>query len=224
MNEMEHNPFSAPTAAGPHVASARALRRRDPSEFTTPFRLFAWLMGGGLVGVVAGVGLIVLTVGIRPRKPMGPEEVQANLPSLMGGAGLYMAGAIALIVAVVFQMILTYRAWEIVQDGKQRTTPGKAVGFLFIPIFNFYWFFVAKYGLAKELNRFIDAHGIEARRPSPGAGLACSILMLICFVPLIGWFVMLPALAVLTVFLNQIATTAADIVKFQAEQADGAIS
>lgn len=219
MREAEHNPFSAPT----QVAGPAAVRRRAPAEFTTPFRLFAWLLAGGALATIAGMGIIFATIGLSGQQ-LAQEEIQAHLGPLLLGGALYLSGGAAMIAAFVFQMILTYRAWELVQDGRQRTTPGRAVGFLFIPFFNLYWLFVAKHGLAKELNRFIDAHGIEARRPSPGAGLACATLMLTCLVPVVGWFVMLPALAVLVVFLKQIATTGADIAQFQADRADGAVS
>ncbi|MBO5438357.1 MAG: leucine-rich repeat protein [Thermoguttaceae bacterium] len=45
-----------------------------------------------------------------------------------------------------------YRCWHLIQDGHARTTPGKAVGFIFVPFFNIYWVFVAIYGLAMDLN------------------------------------------------------------------------
>ena len=222
MRVAEPNPFSAPATV--EGRSPRAVRRRDPSEFTTPFRLFAWLLGGGAVALLAGIAFILVTVGIDGQKQRTTEEMASIAPAIMVGGLAYLAGGAAMVAAIVFQMILTYRAWEIVQDGAQRTTPGKAVGFMFIPLFNFYWFFVAKYGLAKDLNRFIETHGIEARRASPGLGLACAIMMLLSAIPLIGLYALIPALVILVIFLKQIANTAAEIVQFQADQADGAIS
>src|SRR5215472_4189380 len=40
-------------------------------------------------------------------------------------------------------LVLIYQMWQSIQDGHARTTPGKAVGFLFIPFFNLYWMFQA---------------------------------------------------------------------------------
>ena len=37
-----------------------------------------------------------------------------------------------------------------IQDGYARTTPGLAVGLMFIPVFNIYWQFVALKGLAED--------------------------------------------------------------------------
>jgi hypothetical protein len=55
-------------------------------------------------------------------------------------------------------LVLLYNFWKILQDGYAAVTPGKAVGFLFIPLFNFYWAFRAFWGLAQEQNKFIDRH------------------------------------------------------------------
>jgi hypothetical protein len=60
--------------------------------------------------------------------------------------------------AAILQYIMHYKFWQIVQDGFASTTPGKAIGFLFIPYFNFYWIFRSIYGLAIDLNRYIDRH------------------------------------------------------------------
>jgi hypothetical protein len=53
---------------------------------------------------------------------------------------------------------LLYNFWKIVQDRKARTSPAKAVGFLFIPIYTFYWGFVTFFGLSKDFIRYTDRH------------------------------------------------------------------
>jgi len=54
--------------------------------------------------------------------------------------------------AVVLSCIVHYKCWKAVPKEIARTTPGKAIGFLFIPFFNFYWAFVSYMGLAEDLN------------------------------------------------------------------------
>jgi len=49
--------------------------------------------------------------------------------------------------------ILLYRFWKIVPEQNRKYRLGYLIGFLFIPLFNFYWIFVAVNGLAKEFNR-----------------------------------------------------------------------
>jgi hypothetical protein len=41
-------------------------------------------------------------------------------------------------------------------------TPGKAVGFLFIPLFNLYWMWQVFYGWAKDYNLYVGRHRISA--------------------------------------------------------------
>lgn len=72
--------------------------------------------------------------------------------------GLICAFEIPLFAGAVLQYILIYKFWQVIQDGFARTSPGKAVGFLFIPFFNFYWMYVAYHGLAKDMNAYIDRH------------------------------------------------------------------
>lgn len=77
---------------------------------------------------------------------------------------------IPMFAGTILMFVLLYKLWGVVQDGQAATTPGKAVGFLFIPFYNFYWIFQAYWGLAKDLNRYIKQHfggsAIEQPRPT----------------------------------------------------------
>jgi hypothetical protein len=53
----------------------------------------------------------------------------------------------------IFGMISLYRSWKTLLPHEASTTPGKAVGFLFIPFFNLYWIFVAFYSFAADINK-----------------------------------------------------------------------
>ena len=76
------------------------------------------------------------------------------------------------ILAEVFNMILQYRCWDALTASQRRTTPGKAVGFLFIPFYNFYWVFVSYRGLAFDLGR------ATAKPDAGGIGTAMAILFI----------------------------------------------
>jgi len=65
-----------------------------------------------------------------------------------------MSLAIMVFGIVVF-LRLWYRAWQSVQIGNARTTPGRAVGLFCIPVFNFYWVFQLSWGFAKDYNSMI---------------------------------------------------------------------
>ena len=53
----------------------------------------------------------------------------------------------------ILSSLLIHRGWKAVDDGCSQTTPAKVLGFLFIPLFNLYWYFVAYGSLADEWDR-----------------------------------------------------------------------
>jgi hypothetical protein len=66
--------------------------------------------------------------------------------------------------------------WTVIPPDLARTTPGKAVGFLFIPIFNFYWWFVALWGWAKDWNSHAARSQGRLRGTSEGLPLVIAIV------------------------------------------------
>jgi hypothetical protein len=65
---------------------------------------------------------------------------------------------------MIVALVLHYRLWDSIQDQYTAITPGKAVGFLFIPVFNFYWMYRSFYGFSVECNLYIDRHNIDATK------------------------------------------------------------
>lgn len=81
-----------------------------------------------------------------------------------------------MILQLVFTSILHYQLWSAVPVDSRSTTPGKAVGFLFIPFFNLYWYFPSYVGLSRS---------IESATGKPAAnGLAVSYAVL----SVLSWF------------------------------------
>ena len=58
--------------------------------------------------------------------------------------------------------MLHYRLWRLIPKDIAQTTPGKAVGFMFIPFFNFYWISVSYLGLSKGLSEMLQHRGIQS--------------------------------------------------------------
>jgi uncharacterized membrane protein len=88
------------------------------------------------------------------------------------------------VAGTVLMLILLHRFWKLIQDGYASTTPGKAVGYLFIPFFNYYWIFKAVLGLSKDLNTFIDRHfpmanSMQVRRSQSTWALIYCILFIV---------------------------------------------
>lgn len=84
-------------------------------------------------------------------------------------------------------LMAIYRYWTTLQGGNARTTPGKAIGFLFIPFFNFYWVYQCIIGLRNDMNKYIANHRTDIPPIRDSNYLVITLtLSLIPYVNLIG--------------------------------------
>ena len=58
-------------------------------------------------------------------------------------------------VNMVYNFLMLWKMWSSIQDGRARTTPGKAIGFMLIPFFNIYWIFQVWGGFTTDYNNFL---------------------------------------------------------------------
>lgn len=58
------------------------------------------------------------------------------------------------ILLIVFCAILDYRLWKAIPGPQRSTSPGLAVGLMFVPFFNLYWVFVNYVGMARSNRRW----------------------------------------------------------------------
>ena len=72
------------------------------------------------------------------------------------------------------------RLWEEVPQHFARTTPGMAAGLSLIPIFGWYWMFVALGGLYQDMNRTLEHQG-EKRRFNTTLIMAACVIWLIYY-------------------------------------------
>ena len=105
---------------------------------------------------------------------------------------LALLGFVPLILALIFSMTLHYKCWKAVPEGFARLTPGKSVGFLFIPFFNFYWAFPSFGGLGSDCAMVASKRGLRGFTALPGLGLTYAILFVVNLplqnVPVLGMF------------------------------------
>lgn len=156
------NPFASPSGAGQGTGyDDRAIYQYTENGVRSLFLWYCICVGGGL-----GVTLI-------------------GLLSCFLFVPFFFLGFAAVITGVVFHYILLYRFWMLLQDGPARTTPGQAVGFLFIPFFNLYWMFVAFYGLAEDMVSYCRQRSLPCEA-NPGLALVTCILVLVPLVNIAG--------------------------------------
>jgi hypothetical protein len=164
------SPPPVPTNAGSHPGrSHEPSPLYDPKAFET---LYSWFR----ISVIPGtIGCTVLTF----------------IPSAFLIANLIYT--LYLLVAIVFYLVLLHKSWKQIQDGSVRTTPGKAVGLLFIPLFNLYWNFVAVDGLARDINRYAAERCLAIQPVSSTLARTYCVLgvvnFLACWIPILGLFI-----------------------------------
>ncbi|MEM7627852.1 MAG: DUF4339 domain-containing protein [Planctomycetota bacterium] len=211
--------LTPPTEAGALGGNAEAMGYLaprapfgGPPDFDPEYRpgsfvgLLLWWLGFGLVGAgayAAGFTIVFMEAFNTAGMQVSPEQQAAQFEqALIRGGVTMLAGVPFVLLAAITWWRLLYRAWRQIQDGFAQTTPGKAVGFLFIPFFNLYWHFVAFYGLSKDMRAYAQRHGVSGVGVSPGVGLALAITNVGAFVGgFLGPFALVVPIVLLVTFL-----------------------
>jgi len=130
----------------------------------------------GSVGIGLGIAIVLVILA----------NLQFRSGSPASGFSLVGLSCIPMLYGGICMMVLWYKSWAAIQDGHARATPGKAIGLLFIPIFDIYWLFQAVWGLAKDFNAFLQRNSIPATRLPEGLFLAYCILCFTTWIPILG--------------------------------------
>ncbi|MCH2160706.1 MAG: hypothetical protein MK085_02415 [Phycisphaerales bacterium] len=174
-------PMASPPIAPPRMALVSNVPRVEVppgGRYLNPaFYLWLWI-GLHILALFLVIGGFVV-IANTGRYGMDDGEVAATV-TLFGMAGICM------VVPWIFFYVMLYRAWAAIQHFQVRTSPGKAVGFCFIPFFNFYWNFVAIYGLVQDFNRVAQEEGRRDLRIAEGIGIVPPILICVNALPYIG--------------------------------------
>ena len=118
---------------------------------------------------------------------------------------LLVLGIPLLIYLAIVSCKFVHKSWSSIQDGHARTGPCKALGFLFIPFFSFYWIFEAFWGFAKDYNAYTARHGIQAAPKLPeGLFLAFCILSLVNIIPFVNYVMWIPTFIIFAVIISKV--------------------
>jgi hypothetical protein len=164
-----------------------------------------WIIGAYVVGSVFLItGLIIGVVwAVIKQGKFTLADIGLLGPAIM----FFLLGIASTVVAAIFCYVVLYKAWQVIQDGQPRTTPGKAVGFLFIPFFNLYWMFVAYWGWAKDCNAYISSRGLSLAPLPEKLYLAFPIITLCSGIPYVGSAAALAVIVVFIIMCNQMIDT-----------------
>lgn len=191
---------AAPAAGAAPVQPVAAGVAAVPTRMITPL----------YVGLYLASLLISLPLTLGPiiGSEFGPIE-EEHLPFVLVGSFVSL-GAFAVI------LVMTYRMWSIFPRGTTNVTPGKAVGFLCIPLFNLYWLFVAHWGWTRQYNRYTQPW--RDRVPSAWEGLALAVIIIgvvstpigfiagLAGVPIIGVIVASPNYILMPLFVYHVCS------------------
>jgi len=114
---------------------------------------------------------------------------------------LISAGLQFFIVQTFYNFFIPARMWDAIRDADTGITAGRAVGFMFIPVFNLYWIFRVWGSFPTEYKSHIKRRRINAPRIFGGVFLAYPVLLLLT--P----FLFIPALVLPFVFIMVISET-----------------
>jgi hypothetical protein len=99
--------------------------------------------------------------------------------------GLAIAAAFG-VPGIVAMTFLVYQMWAAMQDAPGAIPPGKAVGFLFIPLFNIYWVFRAIWGWPAVYNAWRVQQGLDLPAVPSAPFLVLILAGMATAIPVIG--------------------------------------
>lgn len=115
-----------------------------------------------------------------------------------------------LIVSTVQFYFLLCRAWIVVYEEDKEIHPGQAVGFCFIPYFNFYWNFRAYRDLLVKMKRSADNKGFGNTfhasylvNFNPGIAKAMCVLTILLIIPYANFGAIIPVIILFYITAKQ---------------------
>lgn len=109
----------------------------------------------GALLIEAVLGVLLYDTIVHPR--------DVAVPMIVLGVLAYLQ---FVVVHTVITLAVLYKIWDSVQDGITQVTPGKAIGFLFVPFYNLYWIFRVWAGYPKDHDEFIERQRLSAPKLS----------------------------------------------------------
>jgi len=125
--------------------------------------------------VFLGISVIIAAAGGAAAAILNDEA----LFLIPAAAGIF---AFVIMLAAVIQCYrFLYYAWKLIPEDIARTKPYKAVGYLWIPFFSFYWEFTAVLGLAEDMNKTLEQRGLKTRVQESTCMIFCLLsIWLLC--------------------------------------------
>jgi predicted Zn finger-like uncharacterized protein len=152
------SPAKIPQAIPPVIKTVEPAKKEQPesqpvskppkkSRLSKIVFVYAWIIIRIAAGALAASGLMLA---------LNKGEYSTLITA-------FAAADIFLLISILLELLLFYKMWSAIADNQTSTTPGKAVGFLFIPVFNLYWALNMIMAFAEDYNSFIERHSIKTK-------------------------------------------------------------
>lgn len=109
------------------------------------YNAYSWFYFTGFIFLLTGYFMIAY----YDPSPYTKSYPLNDMGLVIGSVGLALA-----LIAMILNMSVIYQGWRSIQDGEAYTSPEKAVGYLFIPFYNYYWVFIALRRMFIDMNRY----------------------------------------------------------------------
>lgn len=190
------NPYAAPRAA---ISEQTISQPQLPVVKRTNFWLMVSLGVGGVLLAVFG-GIIVFAGLVTDASGGDRAGVAGGI--ILGGFMATILGYVVSFIGWIISLIYLYRAWALLQPRTTYSTPGKAVGFLFIPFFSLYWCFVAYWRWSEEWNRLVASDPAHPDAPKMPEGVFLSYPIIQLSTLVIGGLALIPMLIMFVILLR----------------------
>jgi serine/threonine protein kinase len=209
-----------PAGAGSGISRAagnfdRPLESRPPQQ---PVSLAPALVLYGLqAGLLVFTELIYRTQWpFSPDHPFGTMFHQMAWYNPMAWLSIHF---LALLAAYIAWAFLHHSCWKALPEPYRATSPARAVGFMFIPFFNFYWAFVTFPKLAEGFNTLGFEHPEVPMNDARGLGILKAIsfvaIWTIAWLPYFASVVALADAIVFTLYYRRVAVNANRVIERQ---------
>jgi len=159
---------------------------------------------------------LVLAVIFDIRKVSGEDEG-------FGGFSVVLLSTAA--ITIVLWSILHYRCWQALPARFRATTPDKAIGFMFIPFYDFYWAFISFVALPRGFVLHARNAGREPTSDPTPLGIAMAVLFICSFtiglIPGIASLVGVASFVVWVLYYRQILPYANAVMADAGERVQG---
>ena len=108
--------------------------------------VYCWIAVRIIAGILGALGLVL--------------AIQKGAKSTL--IATFAAADVFLVCSIAIELMLFYKMWAAIKDSQPSILPGRAVGFLFIPVFNIYWALLMLTGFTEDYNSFIIRRSIRA--------------------------------------------------------------